>query len=97
MVIQKISTDEVENILKNIDEKSVQIKMLQESLDRVNENLKLNEKDFKVGKISMEIYRDIKTNLEKEMKPLEIKIDKIKEEIKVILASLSEIMNKNKI
>jgi septal ring factor EnvC (AmiA/AmiB activator) len=97
MVIQKINTDEVENILKNIDEKSVQIKMLQESLDRVNENLKLNEKDFKVGKISMEIYRDIKTNLEKEMKPLEIKIDKIKEEIKVILASLSEIMNKNKI
>jgi outer membrane protein TolC len=97
MVIQKINTNEIENILKSIDEKAIQIRVLQESLERVNENLKLNEKDFKLGKISMEIYRDIKANLEKETKTLEIKIEKIEKEAKAILAKLYEIMNENKI
>jgi hypothetical protein len=97
MVIQKINTNEIENILKSIDEKAIQIRVLQESLERVNENLKLNEKDFKLGKISMEIYRDIKANLEKETKTLEIEIEKIEKEAKAILAKLCEIMNENKI
>jgi len=97
MVIQKINISEIENILKSIDEKSIQIKVLQESLDRVNDNIKLNEKDFKIGKISMEVYKDIKANLEKETNPLEIEINKIKDEIKIFLANLSEVMNKNKI
>ena len=97
MVIQKINTSEIESILKDVDEKSIQLKVLQESLRRVYENLKLNEKDFKIGKISMEIYKDVKANLEKEINPLEIQINKTKEEIKIILARLAEIMNENKI
>ena len=97
MVIEKINIGEVENILKSIDEKSIQVKVIQESLDRVRENLKLNEKDFRIGKISMEVFKDIKANLEKEANSMEAEINKAKDEIKVFLTSLSEIMNKNKI
>ena len=97
MAIQKINMSEVENILKCIDEKFIQIKDFQESLDRVNDNLKINGKDFKAGKISMEVYTDMKTNLEKEIESLENEKNKLKDEIKVFLANLCEIMNKNKI
>ena len=97
MVIEKINIGEVENILKSIDEKSIQVKVIQESLDRFRENLKLNEKDFRIGKISMEVFKDIKANLEKEANSMEAEINKAKDEIKVFLTSLSEIMNKNKI
>jgi len=97
MAIQKINTNEIENILKNIDEKSIQIKMFQESLERINENLKFNEKDLKLGKISMEVFKDIKPNLEKEKNGLELQIGKTKEEIKTALSKLNGIMKENKI
>lgn len=97
MVIKKINKDEIESYLKNISEGITQIKLLQEEIENLNNNLKNNKSDFLSGKISREIYKDIKINLDKEKKDLTNKTNKTINNVLILSEELSKIISNNKI
>jgi len=97
MTIKKINLNEIEDFLKEIVESSTQIKIFKEENEDVKENLNSNKMKFKSGKISNEVYKDIKNNLEKEKKLLENKISENKNSILVISKKLSENIENSKI
>jgi uncharacterized membrane protein YfhO len=97
MVIKRINLNKIESFLKNISEKSTQIRMFQQEIENININLKDNKSDFTSGRISNEVYKDIKINLEKEKKILEDKINKIIGNFLVNSEKLQKIIDDNKI
>lgn len=97
MVINKIDIKEAEELLKEISEESIKLKIFQEELEGINVNLKDIESELNLGKISKKIYREFETDLEKEKKDLEIKIKKITERILVNTKKLYGIINNSKI
>lgn len=97
MTIKKINLNEIEDLLKEIVESSAQIKIFKDENEDVTESINSNKMNFKSGKISNEVYKDIKNNLDKEKKLLENKISENKNNILVISKKLSENIISNKI
>ena len=97
MVINKIDIKESEELLKEIAEESIKLKIFQEELEGINVNLRDIESELNLGKISKKIYREFKVDLEKEKRILEIKIKKITEKVLVNSKKLYKIINDSKI
>jgi len=96
-VVEKINLNEIEDFLKVVSEEATQIKILQDELRDINENLDSNKNDFSSGKISKEMYKDTEKSLLKQKKILTNKINKIIENILLLLEELASFLSKNKI
>jgi hypothetical protein len=97
MVINKICLKEAEEILKEISEESIKLKISQEELEGINLNLGDIESELKLGKISKKIYREFKTDLEREKRDLEVKIKKIIDKTLINSNKLYKIISDSKI
>ena len=97
MMIKKINLKEVEKSLKEIVEGLTEMKTFKEEDREINKSLNSNEIDFKAGKISNEIYKNIKRDLGKDKKIIETKIKGKRNEVLIILKNLSEIMESSKV
>jgi chromosome segregation ATPase len=97
MVIKKINLSKIEEYLKEIIESSTEIETIKEEVKDVSQALGNNNIEFKSGKISKEVFDDIKNNLEKEKKMLENKISVEKKKISDVSNELSNFMKENKV
>jgi hypothetical protein len=97
MVINKICLKEAEEILKELSEESIKLKISQEELEGINLNLRDIESELNLGKISKKIYREFKTGLEREKRDLEVKIKKIIEKTLINSNKLYKIISDSKI
>ena len=97
MTIKKINLSKVDDFLKEIIEGATQIEAFKEETEDIDRSIDNSETNFKVGKISNEIYKDIKIALEKEKKLLENRINLEKNRILTASKELSKIIVVNKI
>jgi len=97
MTIKKINLSKVDDFLKEIIEGATQIETFKEETEDINRSIDNSETNFKVGKISNEVYKDIKNALEKEKKLLENRINLEKNRILIASKELSKIIVVNKI
>ena len=97
MVINKICIKEAEEILKELSEESIKLKISQEVLEGINLNLRDVESELNLGKISKKIYREFKTDLEREKRDLEVKIKRIIEKTLINSNKLYKIISDSKI
>ena len=97
MVINKICLKEAEEILKELSEESIKLKISQEVLEGINLNLRDVESELSLGKISKRIYREFKTDLEREKRDLEVKIKKVIEKTLINSNKLYKIISDSKI
>lgn len=97
MTIKKINLSKVDDFLKEIIEGATQIETFKEETEDINQSIDNSEINFKSGKISNEIYKDIKNALEKEKKLLENRINLEKNRILTASKELSKIIVVNKI
>ena len=97
MVINKICLKEAEEILKELSEESIKLKISQEVLEGINLNLRDVESELNLGKISKKIYREFKTDLEREKRDMEVKIKRIIEKTLINSNKLYKIISDSKI
>ena len=97
MVINKIDFKVPEELLKEISEGSIKLKIFQDELESINTNLKDIETELNLGKISKKVYREFKSELEKEKKDLEAKVKSIIERNLVNLKKLYKIISDSKV
>ena len=97
MTIKKINLSKVDDFLKEIIEGATQIETFKEETEDINRSIDNSEINFKSGKISNEVYKDIKNALEKEKKLLENRINLEKNRILIASKELSKIIVVNKI
>jgi len=97
MTIKKINLSKVDDFLKEIIEGATQIETFKEETEDINRSIDNSETNFKSGKISNEVYKDIKIALEKEKKLLENRINLEKNRILTASKELSKIIVVNKI
>lgn len=97
MTIKKINLNKIDDFLKEIIEGATQIKTFKEEIEEINHSSDKNEMNFKAGKVSNEIYKDIKNTLEKEKKLLGGRINIEKSRILIASKELSKIIVVNKI
>jgi hypothetical protein len=97
MTIKKINLSKVDDFLKEIIEGATQIETFKEETEDINRSIDNSEINFKSGKISNEVYKDIKNALEKEKKLLENRINFEKDRILTASKELSKIIVVNKI
>lgn len=97
MVIEKININNIENSLKRISEESSKLKVIQEELENINKSLKDVNFDFLSGKVSEQMYKEAKNNLDRKKKILIDKINKNISSILVLTEGLSEVISENKV
>jgi hypothetical protein len=97
MTIKKINLSKIDDFLKEIIEGATQIETFKEEAEDINQSIDNSEINFKSGKISNEVYKDIKNALEKEKKLLENRINLEKDRILTASKELSKIIVVNKI
>jgi hypothetical protein len=74
-VVKKINLNAVEEFVKNMIKASLNIKLLQDELEDVILQLKDNEKYLSRGDISLDVYKENKSMLEKNKKEILSKIN----------------------
>ncbi len=70
MVIKKLDLDDVEEILNGVSEFSIELKVLQDQIKIIDDNVKSNKKFLSDGTISQSLHDDINNNLDKQKKQL---------------------------
>jgi hypothetical protein len=97
MVIKKLNLKIIEKYLEVISEDLEQIKIFQKDSGQIDSNLKNNDSELDVGKISKEIHKGIKARLEREKRVLKVKVNKTIKDIFDNLEKLYKILEINKI
>ena len=97
MVLEKISINKIESSLKRISEESSKLKIMQEELENINKNLKNVNFDLLSGKVSEQMYKESKNNLERKKKILIDKVNKDINSILILTKGLSEVIAENKV
>ncbi|MEM5778316.1 MAG: hypothetical protein QXD43_02010 [Candidatus Aenigmatarchaeota archaeon] len=97
MVINKINFKECEELLKELAEDVIKLKILQDWLESINVNLAELEAELNLGKLSKKIYRQFKINLEKEKRISEAKVKSTKEKILANLKKVNKILSESKV
>lgn len=97
VVIKGINVSEIEEQLKYISEGAAQIKVYEEELENIEENLKDNDKEFKNGKISREMYNDTKSVLKKKIDALTVNINKLVSDVLILLEELNGLVSECKV
>jgi len=76
VTIKKLSKNELEKFSKETIKNSFGIKLLQEQLKDVEEQIKLSNSEYNLGRVSENDYKDLKAELENERKKFVERLNK---------------------